>query len=99
MATNGCFARGPRSCTALASASLPVPLSPSSRTGTLVEAIFSTSRQTFSIAGLGGDDPLDRRAGRHGGQAAVFLFQPVQVEAAIDDGAQHLDLDGFSQKS
>ena len=46
-------------------------------------------------AGVAGDDPLDRGLDRRGDEAAVFLLQPVQVQAAFDDGAQHLDLDRF----
>lgn len=50
MATKGFSARGPISCSARASASLPVPDLPSSSTGTETEASRSTCRQTFSIA-------------------------------------------------
>ena len=42
---------------------------------------------------VGGDDPLDRRACRHRGKAAVLVLQPMQVETALDDRAQHLELD------
>ena len=45
----GFFARGPSSCRARASASLPVPLSPKISTGTETEARRSMVRQTFSM--------------------------------------------------
>ena len=49
-ATKGRRARGPLSCRARASASFPVPLSPSSSAGTETLAKRSTVRQTLSIA-------------------------------------------------
>ena len=93
MATNGCLARGPRSCSACASASLPVPLSPSSSTGTLVVASFSMSRQTFSIAWLA---VMIRSIGERAGIAARRRFSSssrCRLQTALDDRAQHLELD------
>jgi len=52
IATKGWLARGLSSCTARASSSLPVPLSPSSSTVTLVGATRSMVRFTFSMASL-----------------------------------------------
>ncbi len=52
MATNGWAARGLSSCTARASSSLPVPLSPSSSTVTLVGATRSMVRFTFCMESL-----------------------------------------------
>ncbi len=51
IATKGLFARGPRSCSARASASLPVPLSPRMSTGAATAASRSIVRQIFSIPG------------------------------------------------
>ena len=93
MATNGCLARGPRSCSACASASLPVPLSPSSSTGTCGRRELLDVAADLQHRLVGGDDPLDRRACRHRGKPAVLVLQPMQVETALDDRAQHLELD------
>src|SRR5690349_3870863 len=43
----------------------------------------------------GGDDTFDWRPCRHRSQPSVFILEPVQIEAAIYDRSQHLDLDGF----
>ena len=50
MATKRCLLRPLRSCSARASSSLPVPLSPSSSTEMSVDATFSIVRHSFSIA-------------------------------------------------
>ena len=59
----------------------------------MVVAIFLDVAADLQHPGVAGDDPLDRRANRHRRQPAVFILQPVQVQAALDDRAQHLDLD------
>ena len=52
MATNGLCARPDRRCTARASSSLPVPLSPNSSTVAFVGATFSIARQRLRMASL-----------------------------------------------
>ena len=80
-------------CTARASSSLPVPLSPRISTDTSVGATFSIMRQTLQHRIVGGDQALERRVELRLAQRAVLLLQRVHVERAADDQAQHVGVD------
>jgi hypothetical protein len=52
----------------------------------------------FQHGHAGGHDPLDRRTGRRGGQTAVLLLQPEEVQGTLHDRAKDFDINRLLAK-
>ncbi len=93
IATKFCFARGLCVCSARASNSLPVPLSPSNSTVADVGATFSTMRQAFCIVSLIAMTPASGITLWRCGQGAVLLLEVVDLERALHQELEHVGVD------
>ena len=94
MATNGPLARALRRWIACASSSLPVPLSPSSSTATSVgRDLLDHAQQPDHHASLVPRTPSIGERGAAAARLAVLGLELVQPEGALDDEAQHVDID------
>src|SRR4051812_11073653 len=86
-ATNGFSLRGERAWMVRAMTSLPEPVSPTSSTGIVVRAIFSTVRMTSSIAGDVASGVTDDDCCDDGCARCVFDFVVARDASAVDINA------------
>ena len=89
MATNGLCERPESRCTARASSSLPVPLSPSSSTVALVGATFSIARHRLRMESLTPMMPSSAIAPVLLAQPPVLLLELANPERAAHDDGEH----------
>ena len=82
-------------CTARASSSLPVPLSPRISTEALVGATFSTMRQTFSMPSSVAMMPSSGLLACDCSQLPVLFLERVDVEGAVHQQPQDVGVHGL----